>query len=160
MVERAPYNAIYQQRDPVTGKKLGRSRGNYLKLADHLARLQAAEPHATAERLIELERKAQTTRQPATYTDVTVSLSKSISVLHASNRETGDARDWPATNTRRLHPAMTSSANQLGGKVPSCPILASISAHTGANCWNRLRLSATRRARRAARAGRSRGVGQ
>jgi AAA domain/TrwC relaxase len=47
-----------------------------------------AEPHATAERLIELEREAaQATRQPAVYTDVTVSFSKSISVLHASIRE-------------------------------------------------------------------------
>jgi TrwC relaxase len=53
-----------------------------------LARLKAAEPHATAERLIELEREAaQATRQPAAYTDVTVSFSKSISVLHASIRE-------------------------------------------------------------------------
>jgi hypothetical protein len=48
----------------------------------------AAEPHATAERLIELEReKAQATRQPAAYYDVTISFSKSISVLHASIRE-------------------------------------------------------------------------
>ena len=59
-----------------------------LKFTDHLARLQAAEPHATAERLIELEREAaKATRQPAAYTDVTVSFSKSISVLHASIRE-------------------------------------------------------------------------
>ena len=74
--------------DPRTGDKLGRPRGSYAKFADHLARLQAAEPHATAERLIELEREAaQATRQPAAYTDVTVSFSKSISVLHASIRE-------------------------------------------------------------------------
>ena len=50
--------------------------------------MTAAEPHATAERLIELEREAaQATRQPAAYTDVTISFSKSISVLHASIRE-------------------------------------------------------------------------
>jgi hypothetical protein len=56
--------------------------------ADHLARLQAAEPHGTTERLIELEREAaRATRQPAAYYDVTVSFSKSISVLHASIRE-------------------------------------------------------------------------
>jgi hypothetical protein len=55
--------------------------------AEHLVRLAAAEPHATAERLIELERQAaQATRQPAGYTYVTVSFSKSISVLHASIR--------------------------------------------------------------------------
>ena len=70
------------------GTRLGRPRGRYAKFADHLARLKAAEPHATAERLIELEREAaQATRQPAAYTDVTVSFSKSISVLHASIRE-------------------------------------------------------------------------
>ena len=63
-------------------------RGRYATFADHLARLKAAEPHATAERVIELEREAaQATRQPAAYTDVTVSFSKSISVLHASIRE-------------------------------------------------------------------------
>ncbi len=90
LVERVPYNAVYQQLHPVTGEKLGRSRGSYLRFADHLARLRAAEPHATAERLIELEREAaQAARQPAAYTDVTVSFSKSISVLHASIRENG-----------------------------------------------------------------------
>jgi AAA domain/TrwC relaxase len=88
VVEREPYTAVYQQRDPATGDKLGRSRGSYVKFADHLARLQTAEPHATAERLIELEREsAKAARQPAAYTDVTVSFSKSISVLHASIRE-------------------------------------------------------------------------
>jgi hypothetical protein len=88
VVERKPYDAVYQQRDPATGEKLGRARGSYLKFTDHLARLQAAEPHATAERLIELEREAaKATRQPAAYTDVTISFSKSISVLHASIRE-------------------------------------------------------------------------
>jgi TrwC relaxase/AAA domain len=88
VVERGPYDAIYQQRDPVTGEKLGRARGSYLKFSDHLARLRIAEPHATAERLIELEREAaKAARQPAAYTDVTISFSKSISVLHASIRE-------------------------------------------------------------------------
>ena len=87
-VERKPYDALYRQIDPRTGARLGRARGRYPTFADHLARLKAAEPHATAERLIELEREAaQATRQPAAYYDVTVSFSKSISVLHASLRE-------------------------------------------------------------------------
>jgi hypothetical protein len=43
-VQRGPYDAVYQQRGPATGEKLGRSRGSYLKFADHLARLQAVEP--------------------------------------------------------------------------------------------------------------------
>jgi TrwC relaxase len=88
VVERKPYDAVYSQVDPRTGARLGRPRGSYAKFSDHLARLTAAEPHATAERLIELEREAaRATRQPAAYTDVTVSFSKSISVLHASIRE-------------------------------------------------------------------------
>ena len=88
VVDRKRYDAVYQQRDPRTGDKLGRPRGRYATFADHLAQLKAAEPHATAERVIELEREAaQVTRQPAAYTDMTVSFSKSISVLHASIRE-------------------------------------------------------------------------
>jgi conjugative relaxase-like TrwC/TraI family protein len=87
-VQRAPYDAVYRQIDPRTGAKLGRPRGRYPTFTDHLARLKAAEPHATAERLIALEREAaQATRQPAAYYDVTISFSKSISVLHASIRE-------------------------------------------------------------------------
>jgi len=79
---------VYRQLDPRTGDKLGRPCGRYATFADHLARLKATEPHATAERLIELEREAaEATRQPAAYTDVTISFSKSISVLHASIRE-------------------------------------------------------------------------
>ena len=88
IVEHKPYDAVYRQVDPRTGARLGRPRGRYPTFADHLERLKAAEPHATAERLIELEREAaQATRQPAAYTDVTVSFSKSISILHASLRE-------------------------------------------------------------------------
>ena len=87
-VDRQPYDAVYRQTDPRTGARLGRPRGRYPTFADHLARLTAAEPHATAERLIELEREAaRATRQPAAYYDITVSFSKSISVLHASLRE-------------------------------------------------------------------------
>src|SRR6266568_6097157 len=87
-VDRQPYDAVYRQADPRTGARLGRARGRYPTFADHLARLTAAEPHTTAERLIELEREAaRATRQPAAYYDVTVSFSKSISVLHASIRE-------------------------------------------------------------------------
>ena len=116
VVERRPYDAVYQQRDPRTGDKLGRARGRYATFADHLARLKAAEPHATAERVIELEREAaQATRQPAAYTDVTVSFSKSISVLHASIRE----------NARRARLAGDERGAGLlvraGGEVPGDP---------------------------------------
>ncbi len=58
VVERKSYDAVYQQRDPRSGELLGRPRGRYATFADHLAQLKAAEPHATAERVIELEREA------------------------------------------------------------------------------------------------------
>ena len=88
VVERGPYEQVYRQLDPRTGEKLGRARGSYARFADHLARFRAAEPHATAERLLELEREAaQATRQAPVYTDMTVSFSKSISLFHASIRE-------------------------------------------------------------------------
>lgn len=84
VVQRESYEAVYQQIDPRTGARLGRPCGRHATFAEHLARLRAAEPHAKAERLIELERQAaRATRQPAVYIDVTVSFSKSISLLHA-----------------------------------------------------------------------------
>ncbi len=129
IVQRKAYDAVYQQRDPQTGDKLGRARGSYVKYADHLARLKAAEPHATAERVIELEREAaKATRQPAVYNDVTVSFSKSISVMHASIRENarrarlaGDQRAAAYTapcagkTTRQGQPASAPAA------PPRCP---------------------------------------
>jgi hypothetical protein len=44
IVERRPYDAVYQQRDPQAGTKLGRARGHCTKFADLLARLKATEP--------------------------------------------------------------------------------------------------------------------
>lgn len=88
VVERAPYEQVYRQIDPRTGERMGRSPGNYDAFADWLVKLKAAEPHATAERLIELEREAaKRARTAPAYTDMTVSFSKSISVFHASIRE-------------------------------------------------------------------------
>ena len=88
IVEREPYEQVYRQVDPRTGEKLGRSPGSYDQFGDWLVKLKAAEPHATAERLLELRREAaQKARQAPAYTDMTVSLSKSISVFHASVRE-------------------------------------------------------------------------
>jgi hypothetical protein len=67
--------------------------------ADLYARLLAAEPHATAERRRELRiEAARQARQGPLFFDLTISLSKSISILHASlgenvrlAREAGDA---------------------------------------------------------------------
>src|SRR5215472_4319194 len=76
-----PYLKVYAQVDPRTGEKLGRAPGGYAKFAEILGRKLAAEPHATAERVLELEREAarETRRSPA-YTDTTVSHNKSVSV--------------------------------------------------------------------------------
>ena len=87
-VEREPYDAVYKQVDPRDGTQLGRKPGGYAKYADHLDKLLAAEPHATSERVAQLERlAAQATRKSPVYTDATVSISKSVSIFHASIRE-------------------------------------------------------------------------
>jgi hypothetical protein len=88
VVEATPFLAVYRQVHPVTGERMGRAPGGYAKIRDILARMLAAEPHATAERRLELEREAaqQTRRSPA-YTDVTASHDKTISIVHAAIRE-------------------------------------------------------------------------
>ena len=88
VVEKDPYKQVYQQVDPRDGSKLGRSPGTFRTYLRNLNELKAQEPHATGERLAELERQAaQATRKSPAYTDVTVSVSKSISIFHASIRE-------------------------------------------------------------------------
>jgi hypothetical protein len=87
-VERDPYLAVYQQVDPRTGETFGRGPYGYKHYTQILAGKLAAEPHATKERVLELEREAaQETRRSPLYTDMTVAHNKSISVLHASFRE-------------------------------------------------------------------------
>jgi hypothetical protein len=88
VVEAAPFLTVYQQVHPVTGERMGRAPGGYAQTRDILARLLAAEPHATAERRLELEREAaQHTRRSPAYTDVTASHDKTISIVHAAIRE-------------------------------------------------------------------------
>src|SRR5215470_12267512 len=88
LVERDPYLAVYQQTDPVTGEKLGRAPNGWKGFREVFNRKLAAEPHATWERRLELEREAgQEARRSPVYTDLTVAHNKSISVLHASFRE-------------------------------------------------------------------------
>src|SRR5215831_11359813 len=67
------------------GTPLGRAPGDGKKAADVYARLLAAEPHATAERKRELRLEAtRQARQSPLFFDLTLSLSKSISLFHAS----------------------------------------------------------------------------
>lgn len=88
VVVRDVYDQVYSQVNPLTGQKMGRAPGGYASFADHLDRLEAAEPHSTWERHLELERiAAQQTRRSPAYTDVLVSFDKTISIVHASIRE-------------------------------------------------------------------------
>jgi len=99
VVDREPYDLLFGQRKAPDGTPLGRPPGNGRKAADIYARLLAAEPHATAERRHELRvEAARQARQGPLFLDLTISLSKSISIFHASlgenvrlARQAGDA---------------------------------------------------------------------
>ena len=85
MVERKPYDLLFGERKAPDGTPLGRPPGSGRKAADLYAALLAAEPHATAERKRELRIEAtRQARQSPLFFDLTISLSKSISIFHAS----------------------------------------------------------------------------
>ena len=85
VVEREPYDLLFGERKAPDGTPLGRPPGSGRKAADIYARLLAAEPHATAERKRELRiEAARQARQSPLFFDLTLSLSKSISIFHAS----------------------------------------------------------------------------
>jgi conjugative relaxase-like TrwC/TraI family protein len=84
-VEREPYDLLFGQRKAPDGTRLGKPPGGGRKAADVYVRLIAAEPHATAGRRRELRIEATSqTRQSPLFFDLTISLSKSISIFHAS----------------------------------------------------------------------------
>jgi conjugative relaxase-like TrwC/TraI family protein len=84
-VERKPYDLLFGERQAPNGTPLGRSPADARKAADVYAQLLAAEPHATAERKRELRTEAvQKARQSPLFFDLTLSVSKSISIFHAS----------------------------------------------------------------------------
>jgi hypothetical protein len=89
VVDRAVFEPLYGRhldpRDPSGQTRLGRAPGRYRSADDIYAALLAAEPEATAERRAELMVDAKTqVRTPDLYWDATFSVSKSISLLHAS----------------------------------------------------------------------------
>ena len=87
-VERQPYDLLFGQRKAPDGTRLGKRPDGGRKVADIYARLLAAEPHATASRKHELHIEAtKQARQSPLFFDLTISLSKSISIFHASIAE-------------------------------------------------------------------------
>jgi hypothetical protein len=85
MIEREPYDLLFGERKAPDGAPLGRPPGSGRQAADIYARLLAAEPHATAERWRELRLEAvRQARQSPLFFDLTLSLSKSVSIFHAS----------------------------------------------------------------------------
>jgi hypothetical protein len=84
-VEREPYDLLFGERKAPDGTPLGRPPNGGRKAADLYAQLLAAEPHATADRKRELRTEAAgKARQSPLFFDLTISLSKSISIFHAS----------------------------------------------------------------------------
>ena len=105
-VERQPYDLLFGERKAPGGTALGRPPGSGRKAADLYTALLAAEPHATAERRRELRIQAtRRARQGPLFFDLTISLSKSISIFHASLGENArvarQAGDQPGTSTGR-----------------------------------------------------------
>jgi TrwC relaxase len=98
-VEREPYDLLFGKRKAPDGTQLGRPPNGGRKAADLYEALLAAEPHATADRKRELRiEAAKQARQSPLFFDLTISLSKSISIFHASlgenarlARQVGDA---------------------------------------------------------------------
>jgi conjugative relaxase-like TrwC/TraI family protein len=98
VIEREPYDLLFGERKAPDGTQLGRPPASGRKAVDLYAQLLAAEPHATAERKRELLLEAtRQVRQSPLFFDLTLSLSKSVSVFHASlgenarlAREAGD----------------------------------------------------------------------
>ena len=95
-VERQVFERLYGQHldpcDPSGQTRLGRAPGRYKTAETIHAAMLAAEPEAAAERRAELliEAKAQV-RTPDLYWDATFSVSKSISLFHASALANADA---------------------------------------------------------------------
>jgi TrwC relaxase len=89
LVRREIFEGLYghhlDPRDPAGQTRLGRAPSRFRSAEDIYAALLAAEPEATAERRAQLliEAKAQV-RTPDLYWDATFSVSKSISLFHAS----------------------------------------------------------------------------
>jgi hypothetical protein len=90
VVQREVFEKLYgdrhlDPRDPAGHTRLGRKAQQFASADDIFARMAAAEPHASPARLAELRSLARAqTRRAVPYWDVTVSISKSISLFYGS----------------------------------------------------------------------------
>jgi hypothetical protein len=89
VIDRAVFERLYGQfidpRDPAALARLGRAPQRFRSAEEIFETLVALEPEATAERRAQLLVEAKTqVRTPVQYFDVTFSVSKSITLLHAS----------------------------------------------------------------------------
>jgi hypothetical protein len=96
IVERAVFEPLYGKhldpRDPAGQTRLGRALSQFRSADETYQALLAAEPEATAERRAQLLVEAKSlTRTPDLYWDATFSVSKSISLFHASALANGAA---------------------------------------------------------------------
>jgi hypothetical protein len=89
VIDRAVFEGLYGQfldpRDPAGQARLGRKPQQFRPAEEIYATLVALEPEATAERRAELLTEARSqVRTPVQYFDATFSVSKSVTLLHAS----------------------------------------------------------------------------
>jgi len=99
LVERESYDLLFGEHKAPDGTPLGKPPASGRKVADIYTKLLETEPHANAERKRELRLEAsRQARQSPLFFDLTLSLSKSVSIFHASlgenarlAREAGDS---------------------------------------------------------------------
>jgi conjugative relaxase-like TrwC/TraI family protein len=115
VIEREPYDLLFGERKAPDGTPLGRPPGGSRKAADLYATLLAAEPQATLERKRELRVQAsRQTRQSPLFFDLTLSLSKSVSIFHASMGEnTRLARNAGDADGERYWSGLVAEVNEM-----------------------------------------------
>jgi hypothetical protein len=86
VIDRPVFEKLFGEHvDPRTGERLGRKPQQFKTEQDIYAELTEAEPHATGARLAELRAQARASvRHAVPFWDVTVSISKSVSLMYGS----------------------------------------------------------------------------
>src|SRR3984957_5828804 len=114
-IERESYDLLFGERKAPDGTPLGRPPGGSKKAAAIYAGLLAAEPQATAERKRELRARAtREARQSPLFFDLTLSLSKSISIFHASLGENARlAREAGDTDGERYWSGLVAETDEM-----------------------------------------------